>query len=170
MTTHVAAITSLISFSAITGWLVIRKPADNNSPSSPPVPNTMLENPSPPATPPADTRQIVSSHLQNIIIPSVNIKNASIEEALDYLRLKSYEVEPSENHSPKNHSPKGISFILKKPSHASETPHLNIPDNTPLISLTKNNISMKEYLDLICGSTGYHWEITNHTILLTPLE
>ena len=60
----------------------------------------------------------VVAKLDAIVIPTVDLENASIEEALEYLRLRSIELDPD-----REPTWRGISFVLR--------PSRTIEDSTP---------------------------------------
>ncbi|MCV5333109.1 hypothetical protein OFD71_33040, partial [Escherichia coli] len=71
-----------------------------------------------PASAPVDldgTARLIQK-MNEIIIPSVHFENATLEQALDYLRKKSSELDKS----PAPTGPKGIKLILRQPAPQEE--------------------------------------------------
>lgn len=184
MTIRVAMLIFLATFAAITGWLVLRsKPADIVVTQSPPVP-TSSQDRSKEQTKTAekeetsrdevvaisDAERAIRDHLNQVVIPSIDFENISIEEAMDFLRLRTREIEPTGESTLR-----GISFVVRKPaisSHGDEglDAEPSPPDQGRLISVQAENITMSKALDLICEKGGYRWSLEDHHIILTPIS
>lgn len=183
MTIRVAIFAFLISFAAITGWLMTRKPADIHF-TSPPSGTAQTEEKK--TTTPADENllaedeiialssgeQYLREKLKGIIIPEITFENTSVEEALDYIRLRARELDPSDDDSRK-----GIGFIIRKPSTVGDADwdSLDAEASTPgqdfpTVTGTLKNKNLSEVLDFICTQANLRWELTEHKIMLTPLD
>jgi len=176
MSMHIAILAFVTSFAAITGWLVNREPADHSAdhsqtlppvPTSPPTGNeSILE--SEPASDEvialSDTERLIRSMLNELVIPIMDLDNATLEEAIDnVLGLQPRELDPQQ---------RTLSYIIRRPRTFSTDPldpEISLSYQQP-ITIYEKNITLTKALNLICLKTHYRWEITDHGILLTPLD
>ncbi len=183
MTIRIAMLIFVVSFAAITGWLVTREPADNGIAQNPPAPEAAVQNNQEPIAQEktsepereviaiSDAERYIKDKLSRIRIPLVEFENTSVEEAMDYIRLRSRELDPAAEESRK-----GISFIIRKPPiHSDDASTLDTdldapPHPIPTVTGRLENKSITEVLDFICEQAGCRWQITNHGILIAPLD
>lgn len=66
----------------------------------------------------------IQQKLERIILPTVQFQNATIEEALEYLRVKSREIDKDNNPPTSN----GVSFVLKTDAPKAATISLDLKD------------------------------------------
>ena len=123
--------------------------------------------------------QYIQQKLNNIIIPLVNFDNTTVEEALDYIRLRARELdtEPDENR-------KGINFIIRKPSitgaggddiddvedalAADSEPASNI-SSLRIDELKLRNVPLGTVLQYICDKTRLRYKLDEYSVILLPL-
>lgn len=93
-----------------------------------------------------------------LVLPTLALEKATLEETVEFLRIKSRELDVSETDA----SRKGLNFILRLP--ASPTSPM------PTATLQRRNITYTDALDEICRLTGMTWKIVPHAILIAPPE
>jgi len=112
--------------------------------------------------------------LNNIIIPLVDFDNTTVEEALDFLRLRAREIDPDGS----------INFIIRKPSISGDTsPDLgeddslaggggSAPDPSTLRinELKLRDVPLGTVLQYICDATRLRYKLDEHSVVLLPLE
>ncbi len=116
---------------------------------------------------------LTQAKMEKIIIPVIDFEDTSVEEAIDFLRQKSVELDPE-----RESAPKGVSFVIRKPREdssrdasreadaggilggASETGALRIKE------LHLRDISLWAVLHRVAEECGLKVEITAHAIEL----
>ncbi len=175
MSMHIAILAFVASFAAITGWLIIRAPADHSAdhaealapePTSPPAENKSIQESEPASDEVialSDTERLIRSMLNKLVIPVIDLENAPLEEALNVLALEIRELDPQQ---------KTLRFIIKQPQDISTDslePEVTLPDPQQ-ITIYEENITPTKALNLICEMANCRWEITDHSITLTYLN
>lgn len=123
--------------------------------------------------------QYIQQKLNNIIIPVVNFDGETVEEALDFLRLRARELdtEPDE-------SRKGLNFIIRKPTSSASSTSNNdeasldagaTSSSTDIASLRIDelklrNVPLGSLLQYICDKTRLRYKIDEHAVILLPLS
>lgn len=119
----------------------------------------------------------VREKLDRTVIPLVRFDNTSVEEALDYLRLRARELDPEPDDARK-----GLGFVIRRPVRpVTETKNdgsLDPGDTTlpgemamTIRSLNARNITLRQALDLICEEAQLVWEISPEgRIVLQPQD
>lgn len=108
-----------------------------------------------------DTGGVVNSgryytdKMQRIIFPTVQFQGASVEEAIEFLRIKSKELDRVERDPAK----KGINIILK----AGATP------STAQISLDLHDVPMVEALRYITELAGMKYKVEPYAVVVVPI-
>ena len=146
----------LIAFSGVTGWLVLRHPAQVSQENAPLTPREQI---SPPKikediTESTKSQHLAQTRLDNIVLPIIDLENTNLEEALEFLRLRSIELAP--------HTPKA------QPSLSFENKASNLVSKN--ITLYAEDITLTEALNLICEKAVCRWEVTGYQITITPLS
>lgn len=122
----------------------------------------------------------IQQKLNNIIIPLVQFDNTTLEEALDYLRLRARELDPEPDESRK-----GVNFIIRRPSvtaagggdagadaeldpdaAAGAAANLN---NLRIDELKLRNVPLGTVLQYICDKTRLRYKLDEHSVTLLPL-
>ena len=170
MTVQNAFFIFLLAFSGITGWLMLREPVpitlSGTEPTKTESEQTAQPNPQPTGvtvTPPSDRTHPVRDRLNQIVLPVIDLENANLEEAINFLRLRTHELTADSK-------PFSFSCIIKKTAIASDLSHSEQPSDQQTIPLYAEDLSLAEALDLICEKANCHWEISEHSIVITPLE
>ena len=94
--------------------------------------------------------------MQTIVFPQVAFSGASVEEAIDFLRMKSKELDTSET----DPSKKGVNIILKQ----GESP------STTLITLDVRDVPMSEALRYVTDIAGMKFKIEPFAVLVVPVS
>lgn len=123
--------------------------------------------------------QYLQQKLNNIIIPLVDFDNATVEEALDFLRLRAREIDPEPDEARK-----GLNFLIRKPSvsgagggaagddaldagadvgGAGDIGTLRIDE------LKLRNVPLGTVLQYICDKTRLRYKLDEHSVILLPL-
>lgn len=122
--------------------------------------------------------QYLQQKLNNIIIPLVDFDNTTVQEALDFLRLRAREIdpEPDENR-------KGLNFIIRKPG-VSGAPAGDAGaaldadaavgggniEGLRIDELKLRNVPLGTVLQYICDKTRLRYKLDEHSVILLPLE
>ena len=93
----------------------------------------------------------LSARLSQIILPRIDFENRSINEAIDFLRLKSAEMETDRK----------INFVVYIPK-GMETPYID--------KLQMSDSSFEEVLKEICAKTGMRYELDPYSVILVPKD
>lgn len=163
MTVPNACLVFLLAFSGVTGWLLLREPAEVTVTGTGDVASAQpdqREIGKTPAVALSDYHSPVRQALDSTEIPLLDLNDTTLEEAVDFLRLRSREL----------NSAAGLSFRIIRPA-TDEAPHVLDTDRSstdPLINIYEENISFADALDLICNKTDHHWEINDHHVLILP--
>ena len=145
----------LIAFSGITGWLMLREPADISLANAPATSTKKAKAKQPETTPATTPDQVAAKtedpfqkHLRSTTLAFIDFTDATLEEAIAFLQLQTTE-----------HT--GVSKSL---SFRFSNEESKILDTT--ITVFAENISMADALDLICEKAQCHWEIADNEILI----
>ena len=110
---------------------------------------------------------------ESIIIPSVNFEDTTVEDAIEYLRMRSAELDPEELAPEK----KGISFVIRAPVaqgiHDASVSLDDIlaaePGPDPIrINLRATNISAADLLVRICEEANLNCYLTSRGFRMLP--
>jgi len=93
--------------------------------------------------------------MKTIRFPTVTFAGASIDEAVEFLRMKSRDLDESE----RDPARKGVNIILK----AGETP------STAAITLDLKDVPMEEALRYVTELAGMKYKIEPHAVLVVPV-
>ena len=108
----------------------------------------------------------IARKLREIIIPRLDFENTSLEEAIDFLRVRCSELDINEPDPAK----KGLSFVVVNSRDIAKA--VPIPEGTPdtgtkelqIESLRLRNIPLGEALKHICEATGTRFEIDGQVV------
>ncbi|MEP4079580.1 hypothetical protein [Haloferula sp.] len=95
--------------------------------------------------------------LRNIIIPVIDFEDVSIEEAIDYLRVRSIELDVMEL----DPEQKGINFVIRR-SRSSNVGSARIS------KLRLRNVPLAEALNYICEATRLRWSTDDFAVTIKP--
>ncbi len=115
--------------------------------------------------------------LRSIEIPIINFENTSVEEAIDYLRVKSIELDTIEPDPDK----KGINFFIRKPRNAGGgdagldadaggglAGGAADPGGLKIRELRLRNVPLAEALNYICEATRLRWSVDEFAVTIKP--
>ena len=98
----------------------------------------------------------LTQKMNNIIFPSVSFQGATIEEAIEYLRVKSRDLDTSPDAS----GVKGVNIILR----TGDAP------NNASISLDLSDVPMSEALRYVTELAQMKFKVEAHAVLVVPLS
>ncbi|GAA5481510.1 type 3 secretion system secretin [Haloferula sargassicola] len=112
--------------------------------------------------------------LKNIIIPVIDFEDTSVEEAIDYLRVRSIELDTSEVDPTK----KGVNFFIRKPRSGGGTADAGLdaggggadaaPGSQRIAELRLRNVPLSEALTYICEATRLRWSVDDFAVTIKP--
>lgn len=107
----------------------------------------------------------IMQKLREIIIPKMDFKDCTLEEAVDFLRLRCIELDSKET-DPTN---KGVNFVIAPLTEPAADPFASDPPKpgtkSRLIqSLILNQVPISEALKYICQATGTRFEIDDFAV------
>ncbi|WP_081885991.1 Amuc_1098 family type IV pilus outer membrane protein [Haloferula sp. BvORR071] len=122
--------------------------------------------------------QYILEKLRNTIIPVIDFEDTSVEEAIDFLRLRSRELDVRET----DPSKKGINFVVRKPragggGDAAVTPDAaggglgatgGDPGALRIKELRLRNVPLAEALKYICDATRLRYKVDEYAVTLVP--
>ncbi len=140
------------------------------------VPKEVPEFSTPTATGgPTSGVQYLQQKLNSIVIPVVDFENTTVEEALDFLRLRAREIDPDGT---------GLNFIIRKPvasrtasSDSSDDDSLDAANDVPvnpgtlrIKELKLRDVPLGTVLQYICDATRLRYKLDEHSVVLLPLN
>lgn len=121
--------------------------------------------------------QYLQQKLNNIIIPLVDFDNTTVEEALDFLRLRAREIDTEIDDKRK-----GLNFLIRKPRmtgagagggdaelDAGAAAGADI-STMRIDQLNLRNVPLGTVLQYICDKTRLRYKLDEHSVILLPLE
>lgn len=102
--------------------------------------------------------------LKTIIIPSINLEDTSLEETIDFLRIRSVELDTTET----NQSRRGVNFLIKLPAPAAGSKP--DPDAYRIKELRLRNVPLDQALKYICQATKLRYKVDEHAVTLISPE
>lgn len=115
------------------------------------------------------------SKLKNIIIPVIDFEDTSVEEAIDFLRIRAAELDTAEL----DPSKKGMNFVIRKPRVSSGDAGLDAdaagglgaaqdPGALRIKELRLRNVPMSEALKYIAEATKLRYKVDEYAVTLVP--
>jgi hypothetical protein len=108
----------------------------------------------------------IARKLREIIIPIMDFENTTLEEAVDFLRLRCIELDTNEADAAR----KGLNFVMAPSKDlvladplAAGTPDAGI-GGLRISSLKLRNVPIGEALKYICQATGTRFEVDDHAV------
>ena len=111
--------------------------------------------------------------LKNIVIPVIDFEDTSVEEAIDYLRLRSIELDTFEL----NPERKGINFVIRKPRDGGGDAGglgdgglgaTTEPGSLRIRELRLRNVPLAEALNYITEQTRLRWSVDEFAVTIKP--
>lgn len=118
----------------------------------------------PPDVPPAGTVYILSK-LRSIVLPSVDFENATLEEAADFLRKQSIELDTTELDPDR----KGLNIVVRHPVAKKGAAPGKDEDKSETVRIKElhlRNVPLAEALKYICEVTRYRYKVDEFAVTL----
>ncbi|MFT3990369.1 MAG: type II and III secretion system protein [Luteolibacter sp.] len=104
----------------------------------------------------------ITEKLRSIIIPSINFEDTTVDEAIDFLRLRAAELDTREI----DPSKKGVNFVIRRPRPTDPAaPAVQIP---PVKELRLRNVPLSVALKYICDQTQLRYKVDDFSVILVP--
>ncbi|MFN4873902.1 MAG: M56 family metallopeptidase [Akkermansiaceae bacterium] len=124
----------------------------------------------------------INAKLRNIIIPRIDFEDRTVEEAIDYLRLRAGELDVSELDPAK----KGVNLVIRRPKSSLGGGLVpaegELPAGEDLLGgggdlgaarideLRLRNVPLGVALTYICDKTNYRYKVRNQVVVLSPIN
>lgn len=113
------------------------------------------------ATP--DVAPALSTKMQKIMIPAMIFTDVTIEDAVDFLRQRSAELDTGELDAAK----KGVNFVIRRPRPVEDG---KVAEKFPQISMSLKNVSLTKAISEVAEQAGYVYQIDNFAVTFIPKE
>lgn len=118
--------------------------------------------------------QTITAKLNQIILPDLTLNNVTVEEAVEYLRLRSVEYDNTTT----DPSKKGINFVVQTPTVVDEDGGVDEdegfggadPNATIIDNLNIKNIPLRVALQYICDQAGLRFNVDEYAVTLLPRD
>jgi general secretion pathway protein D len=120
------------------------------------VPSALVQDPGDTYGPTVDDSAYYSQKMRNIIFPNVQFSGASIDEAIEFLRIKSRDFDTEE----RDPARKGVNLILRQGAAPS----------TATISLDLKEVPMDEALRYITELANMKYKVEKFAVVVVPLS
>lgn len=121
----------------------------------------------------------ITAKLKNIIIPRIDFEDTTVEEAIDFLRLRAAELDTTELDPAR----KGVNFVIRRPKPTAAAGDAGVPagggDTLPLAAsdpgtlrvreLRIRNVPLAVALKYICDQTKLRTKVDDFAVTLVPL-
>jgi hypothetical protein len=117
-----------------------------------------------PAVPAAGTMYLLEK-LRSIVIPSVDFDNATLEEAAEFLRKRSIELDTTESDPAR----KGLNIVVRHPVEKPGTAPgkgEGKPEAVRIKELHLRNVPLSEALKYVCQATRYRYKVDDFAVTL----
>lgn len=113
--------------------------------------------------PPIDSRETISitRKLDDIIIPSLEFNDASVREAIDFIKIQAAQLDTSEPDPLR----KGINIVLKLDPEAEAAGTIS-----PIEKLQLSNVPLRVALEYVAGAAGLKLKIEPYAVAIVPLS
>ncbi|MFC7339456.1 hypothetical protein ACFQY0_19845 [Haloferula chungangensis] len=111
---------------------------------------------------------LVLKKLEGIVIPIIDFQDTTLEEAIDYLRVRSLELDREEAAEMR-----GVSIIIRKPRKLEADDGLDIHEaarSSRIKKYQRRNISLLKVLTDVCDLTQQDAYITSVGIIICPKD
>lgn len=121
--------------------------------------------------PGAGANAYIVDRLNRIIIPRIDFEDTTVEEAIDFLRLRAAELDSTEL----DPSKKGVGFVIRRPradgtniaTESSET-SANLAGSLRIKELHLRNVPLAVALKYICEQTKLRYKVDDVAVTLVP--
>jgi len=105
----------------------------------------------------------ISKKLKTIIIPMIDFEDTTLDEAIDFLRARSRELD-NETKDPQQ---KGINFVVRRPRNGNQP---LADQNEPRIdSLFLKNVPLEVAIQYICDKAKLRYKVDQFAVTILPL-
>ncbi|RYD21454.1 MAG: hypothetical protein EOP88_11375 [Verrucomicrobiaceae bacterium] len=128
--------------------------------------NELPEIPRPPVGQPELSSGVayIAEKLKTIVLPSVKFDDVSLEEAVEFLRLRAIELDTAE----RDPSRKGVNFVIRAPKPAADTPAG--PEVPRIKALHLKNVPLAVALKYICDQTRCRLKVDDFAVTLVSMD
>ncbi len=102
----------------------------------------------------------IEEKLRTIVFPRIEFEEVPLEEAVEYLRMRSIEYDPSQ-------SAKGVNIVVQNP-RPGDAPAK--PDALIIKKLSLRDVPLKSALEYICKQVGYQTKVDDSAVILLPQD
>lgn len=121
----------------------------------------------------------ITNKLKNILIPRIDFEDTSVEEAIDFLRLRASELDVTETDPAK----KGINFVIRRPRPESAAPAAGLeapaagaealpvasdPGALRVRELRVRNVPLAVALKYVCDAAKLRFKVDDYAVTLVP--
>src|SRR5690606_30713126 len=117
---------------------------------------------------------MIINKLRTIVLPMINFEDTSVEEAVDFLRARSAELDPE-----LDPAKKGINFVIRKPrtggsgdagldADAGGLGSATDPGALRIKELRLRNVPLEQALKYICEQTRLQYKVDDFAVTLVP--
>jgi beta-lactamase regulating signal transducer with metallopeptidase domain len=113
---------------------------------------------------------IITKKLDQIIIPKIVFEDTTLEEAIDFLRLRAVELDVAE----KDPEKKGINIVIRRPRPAKEegdgvAPEAADPGALRINELRLVNVPLGIVLKYVCDATEMAYKVDDFAVTIVPI-
>jgi hypothetical protein len=101
----------------------------------------------------------IKEKLRRIVIPSIDFKDVTLDEAIDILRQRSVELDTLELDPAK----KGVNFVIRR--HRSAAPDA-YPGSLRICELRVQQVSLADTLQYICDQTKLRFKVHDYSVMI----
>ncbi len=127
----------------------------------------------PPAVPghdPSSGVHQILEKMRKMVIPSVSFKDVSLDDAVDFLRKQSIDLDTPESDPAR----KGITFFVRKPNAGDasdkDAPAAPVTDMPRIKDLQMENVPLAVALKYLCDATLCRFRVEDSGIIISPLD
>lgn len=102
----------------------------------------------------------ISQKLDEIIIPKIDFRDASVREAIDFIRARAAALDTSEPDPTR----RGVNIVLKLDAAAQAA------ESMSRITLTLNDLPLRAVLDYVASAAGLKVKVEAHAVAIVPLS
>ncbi|MFD0892177.1 tetratricopeptide repeat protein [Luteolibacter ambystomatis] len=118
----------------------------------------------------------ITNKLRSIIVPSIAFEDTTVEEAVEYLRRRAYELDNLEVDPAK----RGVNFVVRRPNTPNATPGAaaagdsaglginNEPGAARIKALRLTNVPLQVALKYICDQARLRYKVDEYAVTLVP--
>jgi hypothetical protein len=114
----------------------------------------------------------VTKFIDSIVIPKIRFEDTTVEEAIDFLRLRAIELDPDRKEPEK----KGVSIVIRRSrlekadsgQASGFIPGDLSPADIPRLTLTLDNATLRTVLEEVAGLAALDVHVTTEGVLICP--